>query len=211
MSDEKTAPRQPRSRMRRTALAVVIGGIVVAFIAVWALPNMAGPAFVQVRAVVAARSAPVGPTVAIGGLSAVQASAIDLSVEIDNRYPLSVVVGSGRTAYQAAAYRRESNGHLTRVWQAGVNDPALEEGSDSPMGGLSNNTAAVVPTGVSRHVITAGAASFLLTDATGTALAPGVYYLRVWAYGIGSPLVPVSLDNGVDPLGPPTDLPQPTN
>jgi len=211
MSDQKRAPRLPRSRIRRTALAVAIGGALVAFIAVWALPNMAGPAFVQVRAVVAARMAPVGPTVAIGGSSTVQASAIDLSVEIDNRYPLSVVVGTGRTAYQAAAYRRDSNGHLTRVWQTGVNDPALEEGSDSPMGGSSNGNAAVVPAGVSRHAITAGGASFLLTDATGTALPPGVYYLRVWAYGIGSPLVPMALDNGVDPLGPPTDLPQPTD
>jgi hypothetical protein len=185
--------------------------MVVAFTAAWALPNMAGPAFVQVRAVIAARAAPGGPTVTIGGGAAVQANAIDVSVETNNHYPLPVVVGTGRNAYQAAAYRRDVNGHLTRVWQVAANDPALEEGSDSPVGGPSGNTAAVVPSGVSRHQITGPATSFGLTDASGVPLPAGVYYLRVWAYGIGSPLVPVALDNAVDPLGPPTDVPAPSN
>jgi hypothetical protein len=170
---------------------------------------MAGSAFVQVRAIVAARASSSGPTVQIGGAGAVRANAIDVSVETDNRYPLPVVVGSSRTAFQAAAYRRDSNGHLTRVWQLGVNDPTLEEGSDSPVGGPGNDVAATVPSGVSRHVISTGSTSFSLTNPGGAPLPPGVYYLRAWAYGIGSPLVAVALDNGVDPLGPPSDLPSP--
>jgi hypothetical protein len=197
--------------MGRAVLLLILGAMVVAFTLAWALPNMAGPAFVQVRAVIAARVAPVGPTVMIGGGAAVRANAIEVSVETNNRYPLPVVVGTGRTAYQAAAYRRDVNGHLTRVWQMGVNDPALEEGSDSPVGGPSGNAAAVVPSGVSRHQITTSATSFGLTDASGVPLQPGVYYLRVWAYGIASPLVPIALDNAVDPLGPPADLPAPSN
>ena len=192
------------------ALAVAMVVVIVAFTVVWALPNMAGTAFVQVRALVAATAAADGPAVAIDGAAAVQAGSIQVSVEIDNRYPLSVVVGSGRTAYQAAAYRRDPNGHLTLVWGIGVNDPALEEGSDSPIGGTGSDVAAVVPSGVSRHVVAARETSFRLKDASGAPLVQGVYYLRVWAYGIGSPLVPLSLDNGVDPLGPPRDLPAPT-
>lgn len=210
MSNAQAMPRFTRSRVGRAALALAVGGVMFAFTAFWALPNMAGPAFVQVRAVVAARARAAGPTVAIGGAAAVQAGAIDVSVEVDNRYPLSVVVGSGRTAFQAAAYRRDSSGHLARVWQTSVNDPALEEGSDSPIGGGSAGGAAVVPSGASRHNLTGSTAGFSLIDATGAPLTPGVYYLRVWAYGIASPLVPIALDGGVDPLGPPTDLPQPT-
>ena len=199
-----------RWRAGRIALALAVGAAVSSFTAVWALPNVAGASFIQVRAVVAATTAASGPSVEIGGAAAVQASAIDVSVEVDNRYPLSVVVVSGPIAYQAAAYRRDSNGHLTPVWQMGAGDPALEEGSDSPVGGATNDGAAVVPSGLTRHVMTDASTSFRLTDATGAPLPQGVYYLRVWAYGIGSPLVALALDNGVDPLGPPADLPQPS-
>jgi hypothetical protein len=182
-----------------------------ALVFVWALPNMAGPAFVQVSALVAPRSTATGPTVVVADRAPVEASALDIGVEVVNHYPISVVLGTGRTAFQAAIYRRDAGGQLVRVWQANVDDPALEEGSDSPVGGGAAGGAAVIPSGTSRHDLTATATAFNLTDATGAPLPAGVYYLRVWAYGIGSQLVPMAIDGGTDPLGPPTDVAAPSN
>ena len=202
-------PRFARSRGGRAVLLVAGVLLVVAFVTVWALPNIAGPAFVEVRAMVAGRASATGPTVAIAGRSPIQAGALDIGVEIVNHYPLDVVVGTSGPAFQAVVYRRDGGGQLTRVWQTSVDDPALEEGSDSPVGGGSTSGAAVVPTGASRHDLTGTTAGFSLTDAAGAPLGPGVYYLRVWAYGVASVLVPIALDGGIDPLGPPTDLPPP--
>ncbi|MGZ6314226.1 MAG: hypothetical protein ACXWNI_01160 [Candidatus Limnocylindrales bacterium] len=191
----------------RSILALVLAGGAVAFTAVWALPNIAGASFVQVRAVVTARAAAAGPTVVIGGGTPVQADAVDVSVEVDNRYPLGVVLGTGPTAFRAAAYQRDANGKLVLAWQVGAGDPTVEEGSDSPVGGGPGDGAIVVPSGVTRHGLTQGSKPFSFVDARGALLASGVYYLRVWAYGIGSPLVPMALGGGTDPLGTPTDLP----
>jgi hypothetical protein len=187
-------------------LAVILG---FGFLGGWVLPNVAGPAFLQVRALAEPRLSATGPTVVIGGRAPVQASAIDIGLEVVNQYPLAVVVGTSRNSYQAAVYERDPNGHLIRVWQLGVNDPILEEGSDSPAGGGPDGGAAVVPSGTSRHDITGSSSPFSLTDSAGRPLASGVYYMRVWAYGIGSGLVPLSIDGGVDTLGPPPDLPAP--
>lgn len=208
-------PEQPRrnyafgGRRGRAVLAIAVVAGLAVFTAVWALPNMAGASFVQVRAVVTAKGVGAGPTVVIGGNPAVQSTAVDVSVEIDNRYPLGVVLGTGAVAFKAAAYRRDDTGSLVRVWQLGVGDANVEEGSDSPVGGGPADAAVVVPSGLTRHPLTAGATPFSLVDATGTALSTGVYYLRVWAYGIGSPLVPLAVGGATDPLGPPTVLPAP--
>ena len=198
-------------RTRKAVLAAGAVALVAVFAAAWALPNMAGPAFVEVRALVAPRASASGPTIAIAGLAPVQAGALDVGVEIVNHYPLGVVVGVSGPAFQAAVYRRDQNGRLTRVWQTNADDPALEEGSDSPVGGGSAGNAAVVPSGASRHDLTGSTAGFRLVDAAGAPLSAGVYYLRVWAYGIASGLVPIALDGGVDPLGPPADPPSPSS
>jgi hypothetical protein len=197
------------SRAGRALLAALTALLAVSFVGVWALPNMAGSAFVSVRALVATQSSTTGPTVTIAGLAPAQASAIDVGVEVVNHYPLDVVVGTDGSAFQAAVYRRDAGGKLTRVWQVSLDDPVLEEGSDSPVGGGSASGAAVIATGATRHDISGSTSSFSLVDSTGTPLAAGVYYLRVWAYGIASSLVPIALDGGVDPLGPPADLPAP--
>ena len=196
-------------RVRRAILALVIVAGVAVFTVAWALPNVAGSTFVQVRAVVTARAAASGPTIVIGGDPAVQASGVDISVEVDNHYPLSVVLGTSPVAFRAAAYLRDDAGKLTLAWQTGVGDATAEEGSDSPVGGGPTDGAVVVPSGVTRHVITDGSQPFRLVDARGAPMSSGVYYLKVWAYGIGSPLVPMALSGSTDPLGPPADLPPP--
>jgi hypothetical protein len=206
MADQR-AVASGRGLHRRNVLIAAGAVLVAAFVAVWALPNMAGPAFVSVSALVATRDSATGPTITIGGLPPARASALDVGVEVVNAYPLDVVVGVDGAAFQAVIYRREADGRLTRVWQASLDDPVLEEGSDSPVGGGSASAAAVVPSGSTRHDLSGHTTSFSLLDSAGRPLASGVYYLRVWGYGIASSLVPMALDGGVDPLGPPSDLP----
>jgi hypothetical protein len=194
-------PRFPGSRARRATLIGGLAALLVVFVAVWVLPNVAGPAFVEVRVLVAARASTAGPVVTVGSVAPGRASALDVGVEVVNHYPLGVVVGTNGSSFQATAYRRGDTGKLTSVWHTSVDDPALEEGSDSPVGGGSSAGAAAVPSGVTRHDLTRSSTGFSLVDATGAPLATGVYYLRVWAYGIASPLVPIAIDDGPDPLG----------
>jgi hypothetical protein len=176
---------------------------------VWALPNVAGPAFVRVRAVASPRISTSGPIVAIGAAPAVRAGSVAISVELDNLYPLSVVLGAGPHPFQTAVYRHDATGHLIRVWQLGTGDPNIEEGSDSPVGGGPAGAAVVVPSGISRHVITDRTNELSLAGLAEPGSGIGVYYIRVWAYGIGSPLLPMALDGAVDPLGAPSELPPP--
>jgi hypothetical protein len=208
---EHPARRTKRRRAVRLSVVLLGGMAIAAFVVVWALPNVAGPYFVDVSALVAPRTAANAPTVIVADRAPIQATALDVGVEVVNHYPLSVVLGTGRTAFQAAVYRRNATGRLVRVWQATVDDPLLEEGSDSPVGGGSAGGAAVVPAGTSSHDLTSSTAGFSLVAASGAPLETGVYYLRVWAYGIASQLVPLSLDGGTDPLGTPTDVPAPSN
>lgn len=200
------------SRPGQLLVATLIGAVVVAFVAGWALPNIAGPAFVQVRAVATTRTGSgAGPLVAIAGEPPVRAAALAVTVELDNRYPLSVVLGASPTAFQAAIYRHDSVGKWTLVWRRGAGDPTVEEGSDSPVGGGSAGGAAAVPSGITRHAVANGSAAFPLVDARGLSISPGVYYLRVWGYGIGSPLVPLAIGGATDASGIPTDLPSEPN
>jgi hypothetical protein len=181
-------------------------------VAGWALPNVAGPAFVQVRAIATARTgSAIGASVSIAGASEIPAGALNVSVELENRYPLAVVLGTSPTAFQAALYRHDGTGKWTMVWHASAGDPALEQVSDSPVGGGSAGGAASVPSGISRHAIADGSTAFPLVDARGLSISPGVYYLRVWGYGVGSPLVAVVVGGATDPSGTPTDLPPAPN
>ena len=193
----------------RVGLAVAAAAVAILAIAVplWALPNIAGPAFVRVRAVVSPTIAANGTEVAVGANPTVRASTLGIAVELDNSYPLPVVLGADPHPFQTAVYRRDETGHLTRVWQIAAGDPTIEEGSDSPVGGGPSGAAAVVPAGISRHDITDGTNELTLSGLSGSGSDVGVYYVRVWAYGIGSPLVPFALDGAVDPLGPPSELP----
>jgi hypothetical protein len=194
-----------RSRAGRSAALIALAAAVAAFTTVWALPNIAGRFFVQVHALARAVPAANGPTVILGGDAPVQARAVEISLEIDNGYPLAVVLDTSPTPYHASVYHRENTGHLARVWEFRVGDPALEEGSDSPMGGATSG-AVVVPSGVTRIDVATGTAAFGLVGSTGSPLPAGVYYLRVWAYGIGSPMIPMSIDEA-GPLPTPAALP----
>jgi hypothetical protein len=194
------------------ALSAVVAASAVVLAVGWALPNIAGPAFVRVRAVAsAAANSGDGTAVAIGSAPSVRATSVNVTVELENRYPLAVVLGADPIAFKAAVYSHDASGRWILAWQAGAGDAAVEEGSDSPIGGGSASGAAAVPSGLSRHSIASGTAAFSLVDARGLSIGPGVYYLRVWGYGIGSPLLALNVGGGTDPWGPPRDLPPAPN
>ncbi len=198
-----------RSRTVRAAVILALAAILGGFVGGWALPNVAGAAFVSVRPVVQPVAAAGGASVSVSGGTPVRASALAIGIEIVNSYPLSVVVGSGRMSYQATVYTRDSSGRLVQVWVHGADDPALEEGSDSPdvgSGGLPSNRAAVVAPGMHRFQITTADTVFLLT---GKGAATAVYYLQVWAFGISSGPIAISVNGATDPAGVPASLPQP--
>ena len=186
-------------RVRRLAAVGLVAAALIAFSGVWALPNVFGATFVHVRAVVtpvaSASASSGGPSVTLASGRTVRADRLEIAVDVENSYPLSVVLGSDPIAYTAAVFARTArDGSLVRVWQSDAGDPAMEEGSDSPVGGGSAKGAVVVPTGTARHVVAEGDAAFVLLGPRGTYVASGIYYVRVWAYGIASPLVPVSID-----------------
>lgn len=184
----------PARRRSLRFAAAALGVVAATVLAVgWALPNVAGGVFVHVKAVVRAVPSASGPSVLVGAGPAVRAGSLAIAVDVENAYPLSVVLGSDPIAYTAAVYARGSSGSLAKVWQSGTGDPTAEEGSDSPVGGGSAKGAVVVPPGVTRHDVASGGSAFPLTGSDG-AVAGGVYYVKVWAYGIGSSLVPISVE-----------------
>jgi len=207
-SPDRRAARGPG----RLLVGALIGALLIAFVAGWALPNIAGPAFVQVRAIATARTGSGdGATVAIAGQTTVHSGALNVTVELTNLYPLAVVLGASPTAFKAAVYRHDGTGQWTPVWHQGAADPVVEEGSDSPVGGGSAGGAASVPSGITRHPIANGSTAFPLVDARGLSISPGVYYLRVWGYGIGSPLVALAIGGATDAGTMPADLPSEPN
>ncbi len=203
-------PTRRRSAVLRTAGLAVVAVLAVAFVGAWALPNVAGSAFVSVRPIAVLIPDSSGPAVSVAGGSPVHASGLRVGVEVVNGYPLPVVLGSGQTTFHAALYRRDAGGGLTAVWISAADDPALEQVSDSPdmgAGGLPVNRAAVVATGRSSHRI-ASASDAFRQMASGAA--KGVYYLGVWAYGMTATPLPIVVDGAVDLAGIPASLPEPS-
>jgi hypothetical protein len=186
----------PAGSRRRVVAGLALGLLVgVIFTGGWALPNVAGAMFVHVRAVVTPVGSTSGPQVTVASGQPVQAGSIAVSVEVENSYPLTVVIGADPVAYTASIYARGSDGKLGLIWHTGSGDAVAEEGSDSPVGGGSAQGAVSVPPGVTRHDVATGSDAFGLIRPTGS-IASGIYYVRVWAYGIASPLVPISIDGG---------------
>ncbi|MDQ3871420.1 MAG: hypothetical protein M3301_07390 [Chloroflexota bacterium] len=179
--------------MRPVGLLVALA-IAAAFTFAVLLPNVAGSAFVQVRAVArpegssSARAA----TVIVGDGPATRAARLELDAHVTNRYPLPVVVGFRGPALRATIYLRKEDGSLEGVWQTTLEEAALEEGSDSPADGGASRAAPLDPGSTTKAVAT-GDTAFRWESRTGARLGTGLYFLRVWAYGIPSALTPLSI------------------
>lgn len=181
-------------RFRPLLVLPILVAVAVAVVAVVLLPNVAGSAFVEVRAVArpAETSSSRAATVVVGDGPATRAGRLELEAQVSNRYPLPVVVGFRGPAFRAVIYSRPPDGVLERVWEASLDDAVLEEGSESPAGDSGSRAAAIDPGSTTRPVAT-GQTAFRWRTHSGAALAPGFYFLRVWAYGIPSGLTPIAL------------------
>lgn len=183
------------SRRRVLLVAAVLAALVL--LPGWAIPNVVGGAFVRVTPVVTPSDAggPAGVDLVVGG-DRVRAASLEISLDVANAYPLPVVLGYRGPAFRAVLSRRGADGRLTEVWSATADDAGPQEGSDSPAGGRPDAYAVAVPPGTTRWPLAVGATALPVAGR----LAPGVYQLRTWAYGV--PAEPVPLDVDAPPTGP---------
>ena len=91
----------------RVGLAVAAAAVAILAIAVplWALPNIAGPAFVRVRAVVSPTIAANGTEVAVGANPTVRASTLGIAVDSNGVVWAALAVASGAASPKPAARR----------------------------------------------------------------------------------------------------------
>jgi hypothetical protein len=180
------------SRARRRAIiALGIGGLLVVALA-WAIPSLGGRLLVDV----AVRVSPIARDVATGGRSIVlpdgspsAATRLRIQVALTNRYPLPVVVEFHGSAIHANLRSRDRPAEPP-AWRDAADDPSLESGDDSPDAGTSRVT--VVQPGTT--ILPAAPAADLILDAgVGTNIAPGIYVLRVSAFGIEATPVLLSI------------------
>ena len=178
--------------IRRVVLATGLALAAVATVVLYLLPNVTAASFVSVRPVVSCDGRIAPPDRPVGSCS----DRLEVSVSIDNGYPLPVTLGFGGHAFEANLTRAEGG---PAVWTAVADDAALEQMSDSPDG--SGGRAAVVPAGTSRPTL----AWPLVVDLRARRLPPGRYDLRVRAYGLdsGPVVLIVGSTTGTGSLGQP--------
>lgn len=180
--------------MSRMRLVPRIVGLLVAGVVIvgWATPNIAGDAFVSVRAVVvplpgASAAAAGGSGLGLADGAAAPSDRVRIDIEITNRYPLPVVVTFQGPAFDARLWPPSSTGLASApsvAWHASADDPELEQDVDSPAGGDANRVVRVQPG--TRVVSMTSAATVDLSDLPAGAT-PGTYSLAVSAYGIAAP------------------------
>lgn len=181
------------TRRRRGALALValVAGLLL--LVVWGLPNVAGRRFVSVTT----RVAVVGGTQGDKELilpdgSKAPPGELRIVAEITNHYPLPVVVAFRGSAIEASLVDRNVS-KPPPIWRGSASDPAIESGDDSPDPGPGR--VVVIQPGTTLFPATPEAA--LVVDAAKVAeLEPGIYGLRVSAYGVSASPALISVIEG---------------
>jgi hypothetical protein len=172
----------------RRRAGVALGALaLVAVGAGWAVPNLAGSAFVDVRLVAAPvpgkPSASQRHVVLDGGPSAL-AGAIMLTVRIHGGYPLPVVIRSTDPPLRVELRAQLEDGTSRTVWIVSGSAAELEQGGDSPDGQAAGRAVLIRPG--PRDLPIGPAGGIGLQDASGTDLPAGRYVLQAWAFGIPS-------------------------
>jgi hypothetical protein len=174
---------------RRWGLAALLLVAVVA-ITGWAIPNLAGPALIEVRLVATptvASDAGVR-TVVVGGGQPGSATNLLLSVRITNRYVLPLTIGGDPEPLRVDLRARSADGTSTLVWSIRGSSAGLEPDGESP-GGNPASRAYLINVGTTDYPVgpdggVAGA---------GRPLEPGSYELRAYAFGVASGALPVGI------------------
>jgi hypothetical protein len=173
----------------RTRAGIVVRSTVVAIgaaviLGAWAIPTFAGRSFVEVRGrIVAIGDQPaVGREVVLADGSVAGSGQMRVDIEITNHYPLPVTIDFQGSAFQAGLVDRNATGSEA-VWQASAEDPVLEQADESPDAGAGPRVIRLAP---GTTVLTAD--GLALDLAATSEVGPGIYSLRISAYGIaGSP------------------------
>jgi hypothetical protein len=181
------------TRRRRAALALVavlVGAVVVVG---WALPNAAGRLFVSV----ATRIDVVGGTTGEKELvlpdgTKAPPGEIRIVAVITNHYPLPVVVEFRGSAIEASLVDRDVS-KPTPLWRGSASDPAIESGDDSPDPGPGR--VVVLQPGTTLFPTTPDV-SVAVDAGTVAELEPGIYGLRVSAYGVQAGTALISVIEG---------------
>jgi hypothetical protein len=181
-------------RERRRVGAALIGVALLAVGTVWAIPNLAGRAFVEVRLVAWPAAGEPGWSqrrILLGGGPATVAGAIRLAVRIEGRYPLPVVVEATDPPLRIELRAQGEDGASRTVWSVTGTAAALEEGADSPDGPAVGKPVLIRPGELELPV--GPALGVRLTDGADAGLAVGNYVLQAWAFGIPSGILQLTL------------------
>jgi hypothetical protein len=178
------------TRRRRAVLAVVAVVVGVVVLVGWGLPNVAGRAFVSVTTRVDVVGGTEGEKELVlpDGTKA-PPGALHIVAAITNHYPLPVVVEFRGSAIEASLVDRDVS-KPAPMWRGSASDPAIESGDDSPDPGPGR--VVVLQPGTTLFPATADNA--LVVDGGVVAeLEPGIYGLRVSAYGVSAPVALISV------------------
>ena len=174
-------------RERRRAGAALIGVALLAVATVWAIPNLAGRAFVEVRLVASPSAGEPGWSqrrILLGDGPATVAGAIRLAVRIEGRYLLPVVVEATDPPLRVELRAQLEDGTSRTVWIVSGSAAELEQGGDSPDGPAAGRAVLVRPGPLDLPIGPAGGIG--LQDASGGDLPAGRYVLQAWAFDIPS-------------------------
>lgn len=179
-------------RGRRAIAAVVALAIIATAVIGWGIPNLAGPALLDVQLVALSTSGAGGATdrtIVLGGTAAASASNLQLAVRITNRYPLPVTIGGAPMPLRVELRSRNADGTSSLIWAIEGSAAILEEGDDSP-DGVSTSRAYLVVPGETEFAV-GPAEGVRLLDGAGHPMEAGRYDLRAYAFGVASGLLPM--------------------
>jgi hypothetical protein len=173
-----------RSTVILLGAAVILGA--------WAIPTFAGRSFVEVtvRIVPIAGAPPAGREIVLPDGSTAPSGRLRVDIEITNRYPLPVTVDFRGSAFGASLVDRTAAGGEP-AWRASSEDPLLEQGDESPDGGMGGDSARVIRLAPGTTLVTTD--GLTLDLATSAGVASGIYSLEVTAYGIAGSPQPISI------------------
>lgn len=167
-----------------TILAVVVIG--------WGIPNLAGPALIDVQLIalpVSGAGAATDRTIVLGGTEATNAANLKLTVRVSGKYVLPVTVGAGTTPLRVELRFRDPDGTSKLIWAIEGSAAVLEEGDDSPDGVSTTRAYLIVPGSMDMPIGPTDGARLL--DGDGKPLDAGRYDLRAVAFGVASGLLPM--------------------
>lgn len=168
--------------VRSAAVAVLV---IVALFG-WGLPNVAGPALIEVRLVAAATIGPAAPrrNVVIGSGASVTATSIRFAIRVTGRYFLPVTVSGGAEPLRVELRSTAPDGSSVLVWAIEGSAASLDGGTDSPDGSSISRAYVVDPGSIDLPLGPPGGVALL--DADGLPLDPGSYDLHAVAFGVAS-------------------------